>query len=166
MISRRDILKSAAATGLWVAGGGEAAAWAQTLDPGGESLLPYVDPFIGTGGHGHTFPGASMPAGMVQLSPDSGKQGWDWCAGYHYSDTEIAGFSHTHLSGTGIGDLCDILVTPTLAGAEMPGDVRSPFSYDNEKASFGYYSVDLFVFDIRVELTVMRRVGLYRYFFL
>ena len=69
-------------------------------------------------------PGASMPSGMVQLSPDSGKQGWDWCAGYHYSDTEIAGFSHTHLSGTGIGDLCDILVTPTLAGARHAGGRR------------------------------------------
>jgi predicted alpha-1,2-mannosidase len=166
MISRRDILKRAAATGLWVAGGRDATAWAQTLDGGGESLLQFVDPFIGTGGHGHTFPGASMPAGMVQLSPDSGKQGWDWCAGYHYSDTEIAGFSHTHLSGTGIGDLCDILVTPTLAGAEMPGDVRSPFSHDKERASAGYYSVDLLAFDIRAELTATRRVGLHRYSFL
>ena len=107
-----------------------------------------------------------MPGGLVQLSPDSGKQGWDWCAGYHYSDTEIAGFSHTHLSGTGIGDLCDILVTPTQAGAEMPASVASPFSHEKEKASPGYYSVDLQAFDIRAELTATRRVGLHRYAFL
>lgn len=166
MISRREMLKGAAATGLWIAGGDDAAAWAQALDPGAESLLPFVDPFIGTGGHGHTFPGATMPAGMVQLSPDSGKQGWDWCAGYQYSDTEIAGFSHTHLSGTGIGDLCDILVTPTLAGPDMPATLVSPFSHEKEKASPGYYSVDLLACDIRAELTATRRVGLHRYAFL
>ena len=123
--------------------------------------MPFVDPFIGTGGHGHTFPGASCP-GLVQLSPDSGKQGSDWSAGYHYSDTEIAGFSHTHLSGAGIGDLCDILVTPTLAGVDMPGRVTSPFSHDKEKASAGSYSVDPQVFDIRAELTATRRVGVHR----
>jgi hypothetical protein len=76
-----------------------------------------------------------MPGGLVQLSPDSGKQGPDWSAGYHYSDIEIAGFSHTHLSGAPTGDLCDILVTPTQAGADMPGTVTSPFSHDKEKAS-------------------------------
>ena len=120
MISRRDVLKGAAAGGLWIAGGRQAEAWRQLGSaPGaqasqaGERLIQYIDPFIGTGGHGHTFPGPACPSGMVQLSPDSGKQGWDWCAGYHYTDTAIAGFSHTHLSGTGIGDLCDILVTPT-----------------------------------------------------
>ncbi|HSR38117.1 MAG TPA: hypothetical protein VLL95_04330, partial [Phnomibacter sp.] len=68
---------------------------------GQKNLVRYVDPFIGTGGHGHTFPGATMPFGMVQLSPDNGTQGWDWCSGYHYSDSVLAGFSHTHLSGTG-----------------------------------------------------------------
>ena len=129
-------------------------------------LLGYVDPFIGTGGDGHTFPGAAMPGGLVQLGPDSGPQGWERSSGYHYSDTEIAGFSHTHLSGTGIGDLCDILVTPTQAGAEMPGRVVSPFSHEKEKASPGYYSVDLQAFDIRAELTATRRVGLHRYSFL
>jgi predicted alpha-1,2-mannosidase len=172
MISRRDMLKGAAAAGLWMAGGADGAAWAQvpgpapSPSPAGESLLPFVDPFIGTGGHGHTFPGASMPSGMVQLSPDSGKQGWDWCAGYHYSDAEIAGFSHTHLSGTGIGDLCDILVTPLLAGLDMPVKLASPFSHEKEKASAGYYSVDLQAFDIRAELTATRRVGVHRYAFL
>ena len=104
MVSRRDVLKGAAAGGLWIAGGRQADGWgqlglgtgAQAGASSGERLAQYIDPFIGTGGHGHTFPGPSMPSGMVQLSPDSGKQGWDWCAGYHYSDTVIAGFSHTH----------------------------------------------------------------------
>jgi putative alpha-1,2-mannosidase len=77
-----------------------------------EPLIRYVDPFIGTGGHGHTYPGATVPFGMVQLSPDNGDEGWDWCSGYHYSSDSIAGFSHTHLSGTGIGDWCDISVLP------------------------------------------------------
>ena len=166
MISRRDVLKGAAGVGLWAAGGAHAIARQQSAAPAGEPLVGYVDPFIGTGGDGHTFPGAAMPGGLVQLSPDSGKQGGDWCAGYHYSDTEIAGFSHTHLSGTGIGDLCDILVTPTQAGAEMPGSVVSPFSHEKERASPGYYSVDLLAFDIRAELTATRRVGLHRYSFL
>ncbi|MCX6550202.1 MAG: GH92 family glycosyl hydrolase [Acidobacteria bacterium] len=165
MISRRDMLKGAAASGLWLTAGRRASLFEQSGQPTGERLAPYVDPFIGTGGHGHTFPGASLPSGMVQLSPDSGKQGWDWCAGYHYTDTAIAGFSHTHLSGTGIGDLCDILVTPTLAGADMPADVTSPFSHDREKASAGYYSVDLQAFDIKAEMTATRRVGVHRYAF-
>jgi putative alpha-1,2-mannosidase len=77
-----------------------------------QQLIKYVDPFIGTGGHGHTYPGATVPFGMIQLSPDNGTQGWDWCSGYHYSDSMIAGFSHTHLTGTGIGDWCDISVMP------------------------------------------------------
>src|SRR4051795_9362994 len=77
-----------------------------------QNLTRYVDPFIGTGGHGHTYPGATVPFGMVQLSPDNGENGWDWCSGYHYSSDSIAGFSHTHLSGTGIGDWCDISVMP------------------------------------------------------
>src|SRR5678815_266349 len=79
-----------------------------------QPLIKFVDPFIGTGGHGHTYPGATVPFGMVQLSPDNGSQGWDWCSGYHYSDSMIAGFSHTHLSCTGIGDLCDISVMPSI----------------------------------------------------
>src|SRR5690606_15745629 len=77
-----------------------------------DTLISYVDPFIGTGGHGHTFPGATVPFGMVQLRPDNGRDGWDWCSGYHYSDSLIAGFSHMHLSGTGIGDWLDISVMP------------------------------------------------------
>ncbi|MFO7692012.1 MAG: GH92 family glycosyl hydrolase [Vicinamibacterales bacterium] len=166
MVSRRDVLKGAAGVGLWAAGGARAKARQQSSAQAGESLAAYVDPFIGTGGQGHTFPGAAVPGGLVQLSPDSGRQGPEWSSGYHYSDTEIAGFSHTHLSGTAIGDLCDILVTPTQAGAEMPGSVASPFSHEKEKAFPGYYSVDLGAFDIRAELTATRRVGLHRYSFL
>lgn len=74
----------------------------------------FVDPFLGTGGHGHVFPGAAVPFGMIQLSPDNGTEGWDWCSGYHYSSDSIAGFSHTHLNGTGIGDWCDISFMPLL----------------------------------------------------
>jgi putative alpha-1,2-mannosidase len=77
-----------------------------------QRLTSFVDPFLGTGGHGHVYPGATVPFGKVQLSPDNGDEGWDWCAGYHYSSNTIAGFSHTHLSGTGIGDWCDISVLP------------------------------------------------------
>ena len=73
-------------------------------------VITYVNPFIGTGGHGHTFPGSTLPFGMVQLSPDTRIEGWDGCSGYHYSDSVIYGFSHTHLSGTGIGDYCDLLL--------------------------------------------------------
>ncbi|MFN5930481.1 MAG: glycoside hydrolase family 92 protein, partial [Sphingobacteriales bacterium] len=77
-----------------------------------QNLTRFVDPFLGTGGHGHVYPGATTPFGMVQLSPDNGTNGWDWCGGYHYSSDSIAGFSHTHLSGTGIGDWCDISMLP------------------------------------------------------
>jgi putative alpha-1,2-mannosidase len=101
-----------------------------------QHLTKYVDPFIGTGGHGHTYPGATVPFGMVQLSPDNGTQGWDWCSGYHYTDSMIAGFSHTHLSGTGIGDLCDISVMPSIG---LVNDTiklyQEKFSHKNEKAS-------------------------------
>src|SRR6185436_14322127 len=75
-------------------------------------LSKYIDPFIGTGGHGHTFPGACLPFGMVQLSPETGTTGWDWCSGYHDTDSSIMGFAHTHLSGTGAHDLGDILFMP------------------------------------------------------
>ena len=81
----------------------------RNVDP---NILSYVNPFIGTGGHGHTFPGATLPFGMVQLSPDTRMEGWDGCGGYHYSDSIIHGFSHTHLSGTGVPDYADLLITP------------------------------------------------------
>jgi len=166
MISRRAILKGAAAAGLWAAGRAHLRARPQAAAAAGEPLVQFVDPFIGTGGLGHTFPGAAVPGGLVQLSPDSGRRGWESGAGYHYADTDIAGFSHTHLSGTGAGDLCDILVTPTQAGAEMPVSAVSPFSHEKERASAGYYTVDLQAYDIRAELTATRRVGLHRYSFL
>lgn len=128
-------------------------------------LVDYVDPFIGTGGHGHTFPGATVPFGMVQLSPDNGQAGWDWCSGYHYSENHIAGFSHTHLSGTGIGDWLDISVMPLLYPLkDEAADIRATFSHNNEKASPGYYAVELDN-KIRAELTATERVGYHRYQF-
>ncbi|MFB5946204.1 GH92 family glycosyl hydrolase [Albibacterium profundi] len=133
---------------------------------GQSKLTSFVDPFIGTGGHGHTFPGAVVPFGMVQLSPDNGKGGWDWTSGYHYSDNHIAGFSHMHLSGTGIGDWLDISVMPLLKPLQGQDTVLVPatFSHRNEKASPGYYSVRLDN-GILVELTASERVGYHRYTF-
>ena len=130
-----------------------------------QTLTRYVDPFIGTGAHGHTYPGATVPFGMVQLSPDNGTQGWDWCSGYHYSDSVIAGFSHTHLSGTGIGDLCDISVMPMAGRQPDTGRYRASFSHRQEKAFPGYYQVLLQDSKINVELTTSERVGMHRYTF-
>jgi putative alpha-1,2-mannosidase len=125
----------------------------------------WVNPFIGTGGHGHTFPGAVMPFGMVQLSPDTRGADWDGSSGYHYSDDIIYGFSHTHLSGTGIPDGCDILLMPTV-GRQLftNGTYSSKFSHANEKAEPGYFSVKLDD-GILAELTATKRVGLHRYSF-
>ncbi len=110
----------------------------------GQHLLKYVDPFIGTGGHGHTYPGATAPFGMVQLSPDNGSQGWDWCSGYNYIDSTIAGFSHSHLSGTGCGDWVDVSVMPTIGMVpDTQKDYRVRFTHDSEIASPGYYAVRL-----------------------
>lgn len=163
-ISRRDVLKTG---GIVLAGiaAGLPVANSVELDAQTDNLISYVDPMIGTDAHGHTFPGASAPFGMVQLSPDSGMNGWDWCSGYNYSDKKIAGFSHTHLSGTGIGDLCDILFMPILSDGKPPGDIRSDFTHGQEKAHPGYYSVQLHKYDIKVELTASPRVGVHRYTF-
>ena len=136
-----------------------------------ETLVQFVDPFIGTAAHGHTYPGATVPFGMVQLSPDNGISGWDWCSGYHYSDSVIVGFSHTHLSGTGIGDLADVLVMPTTRPVSLTKPIRSRDDYDfkshfdheSEKASPGYYEVYLKDTDINVALTATKRAGLHRY---
>ncbi len=126
----------------------------------------WVNPFIGTGGHGHTFPGATVPFGMVQLSPDTRIDNWDGSSGYHYSDDIIYGFSHTHLSGTGIPDGCDILITPktddSLSSSKM---YPSKFSHSSEKAEPGYYRVKLDDSGIIAELTSTTRVGLHRYQF-
>jgi len=132
----------------------------------------YVNPFIGTDGHGHTYPGATRPFGMVQLSPDNGKNGWDWSSGYHYSSDTIVGFSHTHVSGTGVGDLLDILVLPTTKQVpfsrllDIGPDINryhSRFSHENEKASPGYYSVFLDDCGLTAELTTTERAGFHRY---
>lgn len=126
-----------------------------------------VNPFIGTGGHGHTFPGACVPNGLVQLSPDTRPDGyndWDGCGGYHYSDSLIYGFSHTHLSGTGVADLCDVLLMPM--SDEVSTDPRvysSRFTHSNESANAGYYRVSLLDDGIEAELTATNRVGMHRY---
>ena len=127
-----------------------------TFDP-----LIYVDPFIGTGGHGHTVPGASVPFGMVQLSPDTHLMGWDASSGYHYDDKQIYGFSHTHLSGTGIGDMGDILFLPFTG--EIHDSLQASFQKNTESASPGYYSVQLQNFGIHAALTATTRVGIHKY---
>lgn len=138
---------------------------------GADRLTSKVDPFIGTGGHGHTYPGATLPFGMVQLSPDTRLQGWDGCSGYHSSDTRVYGFSHTHLSGTGVPDYCDVLLAPTTGalrlhnGADGQPGYSSAFSHDDERASPGYYRVGLHDFDVVAELTATERVGVHRYTF-
>ena len=134
------------------------------------ALISYVNPFIGTGGHGHTYPGVTMPFGMMQLSPDTRLDGWDGCSGYHYSDDEIYGFSHTHLSGTGVSDYGDILLMPTTKaifnnGADGKEGYKSKFSHDKEIAKPGYYKVHLDDTNIDVELTVSRRSGIHKYSF-
>ena len=144
----------------------------ETASPG-DSVLDHVDPFIGTDFHGHTFPGATTPFGLVQLSPDTRTLGWDACAGYHYSDSSILGFSHTHLSGTGIGDYGDVLFMPfngevaLVSGtAEDPDSgYRSRFDRNTEAASPGYYTVDLTDDGIKAELTATTRTGIHRYTF-
>ena len=132
-----------------------------------------VDPMIGTDGTGHTFPGATVPFGMVQLSPSNDFKGWAWCSGYHYQDSVLKGFAHTHISGAGLTGLGDILFMPTtgkpqlLPGSETTPETgyRSRFSHEREHASAGYYEVYLDDYDIRVELTAGKRSGFHRYTF-
>lgn len=129
-----------------------------------KDYTPLVNPFIGTGGHGHTFPGATVPFGMVQLSPDTRLEGWDGSSGYHYSDTTVYGFSHTHLSGTGIPDYCDILFMPTVGLPRLQNTAyRSGFKKANEEASPGYYKTLLNKYNVEVELTATQRAGLHQY---
>lgn len=141
--------------------------WCLTTFAQSVSLSSLVDPFIGTGGHGHTFPGATVPFGMVQLSPDTRIDGsWDGCSGYHYSDSIIYGFSHTHLSGTGCSDYGDVMLMPTEGELSYDKDrYSSRFSHSSESAAAGYYSVQLLDDKIQVELTATTRVGLHRYTF-
>jgi predicted alpha-1,2-mannosidase len=136
-------------------------------------LTSFVDPFIGTGLHGHVFLGANVPFGAVQLGPVNMTQGWDWCSGYNYADSTILGFSHTHLSGTGIGDMGDIAIMPVTGNVRMArGNAADPqsgyfslFSHDEETAVPGYYAVQLKRYGIKAELTATERVGFHRYTF-
>jgi len=139
-----------------------------------KSITSYVDPFIGTGGHGHTFPGTQVPFGMVQPSPDNGRSGWDWCSGYNISDSIITGFSQLHLSGTGIGDFADdLLIMPTNEKVDLTlfGKSRdslpytSTFSHKEESASPGYYSVKLQKPKVKVELTASEYTAYHKYNF-
>jgi predicted alpha-1,2-mannosidase len=140
---------------------------------GQSDLTQYVDPYIGTGFHGHVFMGANVPFGAVQLGPTNISTGWDWCSGYHYSDSVIVGFSHTHLSGTGIGDLGDISVMPAIGDisptkgrlSNLDSGYSSLFSHDEEIASPGYYSVRLKRYGVLAELTATARVGFHQYTF-
>ncbi len=126
----------------------------------------FVNPFIGTGGHGHTYPGAVAPFGMVQLSPDTRLTGWDGCSGYYYTDTLVYGFSHTHLSGTGIADYCDVLFMPTTGEPQFKNTVyASGFKKKNETATAGYYKTHLDKYNIDIELTATTRAGMHRYNF-
>lgn len=132
-----------------------------------QDFAKHVNPFIGTGGHGHTFPGATVPYGMVQLSPDTRIDGsWDGCGGYHYDDNTIYGFSHTHLNGTGVSDYGDIMLMPTMGEPSFDNKIySSTFSHANEKAFAGFYSVKLDKHNIDVRLTTSTRVGFHEYTF-
>lgn len=138
-----------------------------------KSVIDYVDPFIGSGGHGHVFVGANVPYGAVQVGPSNFYKGWDWCSGYNYRDSVIVGFSHLHLSGTGIGDLGDILIMPYMGTIKLEkgkedeqySGYASKFSHNNEKVKPGYYSVILDDYDIGVELCASERVGYHKYIF-
>jgi len=137
----------------------------------------FVDPMIGTGFHGHVFVGANVPFGMVQLGPNNPTQGWDWCSGYHYSDSLLIGFAHTHLSGTGIGDLGDILFMP-LSGDYHPAfhsappkkgkeeyDWKAKYTHDDEIVKPGYYAINIHRYKVKAELTATERVGFHKYNF-
>ncbi|WP_299552280.1 GH92 family glycosyl hydrolase [Seonamhaeicola sp.] len=138
-----------------------------------KNIIDYVNPMIGTDGLGHTFPGATTPFGMVQLSPSEDIEEWDYCSGYHYKSTSLKGFAHTHFSGTGLTGLGDFLFIPTTGDLKLkPGTMENPdkgyrsrFSHENEKASVGYYQVLLDDYNVNVELTTTPRVGVHRYTF-
>ncbi|RMB54543.1 putative alpha-1,2-mannosidase [Sphingomonas sp. PP-CE-3A-406] len=160
MISRRMLL----------AGSGALALTARTTFAASPRTTTAPDLFVGTGGHGHTYPGATLPFGMVQLSPDTDVERWDACSGYHRTDTSIIGFSHTHLSGTGIGDMLDVLVVPTRGPVQLtPGTLEDPGAgyrqrFSDEHAEPGYYRVALET-GVRAELTVTERTGIQRHVF-
>ncbi len=138
-----------------------------------QNLTQYVDPYIGTGDHGHVFLGANVPFGLVQLGPTNITEGWDWTSGYHISDSTIWGFTHMHLSGTGIGDLLDIAVMPVVGNVKLGkgtiddanSGMYSFFSREREITKAGYYAVHLDRYNINVELTATKRVGFHKYTF-
>jgi predicted alpha-1,2-mannosidase len=178
-IDRRDFLSLAglAASGILA---DDAMGLRAPSRASGEDLTQYVNVFVGTGGHGHTFPGATLPFGAVQLSPDTGVQDWDWSSGYHHDDETLMGFSHTHLSGTGVGDMLDLLLVPRTgevilepgtdpqARKNPEGTYRSRFSHSDERGEPGFYSVKTAAnggASILTELTATERTGLARFTF-
>lgn len=151
---------------LFIAGIG----FAQHASLRNEDALKYVDPYIGSDYHGHVFVGTNVPYGMIQLGPSNIHKGWDWCSGYHYSDSILIGFSHTHLSGTGCTDLGDILImplneirTPRGNQDDIQGGYASKYSHDNEIVRPEYYSLLVDRYGIKAELTTTDRVGFHRY---
>ena len=138
---------------------------------GAKSAVDFVNPMIGTAEHGHVYPGATVPFGLVQVSPDTRDGTWDGSSGYHYSDGSILGFSHNHLTGTGCADLGNVLLMPTVGALKLtpganPGEgYRARFSHNDESARPGYYSVFLPDYKVKVELTATTRVGFHRYTF-
>jgi len=138
-----------------------------------QNLVNFVDPYIGSDYHGHVFVGANVPFGAVQLGPNNFYKGWDWCSAYHYSDSIVKGFSHTHLSGTGCTDLGDILIMPTTGELKVTAGTQenhqtgyaSSYKHDNETVEAGYYSLILDRYNIKVELTTTERVGYHKYTF-
>ena len=138
-----------------------------------QKFTDYVDPMIGSGGHGHVFVGASVPYGAVQVGPSNFFKGWDWCSGYNYRDSAIIGFPQLHLSGTGIGDLGDVLIMPYMGAVKLQkgketerfSGYASQFSHDNETAKAGYYKVKLDDYNIDVELSASERVAFHKYTF-
>lgn len=172
MLTRRHFLQTATAASclpLLHA----SSSFAEIAGATADDLTQYVNIRVGLGGHGHTYPGATVPFGAVQLSPDTYNSGWDWCSGYHESDTSLMGFSHTHLSGTGGGDMLDVLLIPNAGEVKWePGTradpsegYRAPFSHADEVMTPGYYSVPLHDRHVLAELTATERVGLHRYTF-
>ena len=178
MVSRRNLLKNASVAALACATR-EAFSLPASFEPfmsapvaagGAADHTKYVNISIGTGGHGHCYPGATVPFGAVQLSPDTGVRDWDHCSGYHYDDKAILGFSHTHLSGTGCIDMLDFLVMPATddfhfdpaAAVDGPTSYRAHFSHADEVAKPGYYSVLLQESKVKAELTATERVGFHK----
>ena len=179
MFSRRRFMQALSAAGCYGLIDSQAKPALAAMFPAGnaphddDDLTQYVNIRVGTGGHGHTYPGATVPFGAVQLSPDTYTKDWDWCSGYYAADKSIMGFSHTHLSGTGCGDMLDVLLMPNVGEVkwepgtrENPSEgYRSVFSHADEQMEPGYYAVPLKDRKVHVELTATERTGLHRYTF-